>query len=142
MIEKDTIRLLRECDAGIKMGVDSINDVLDYVGDKEMYRLLKSCAEGHERLGDELRACLERYGDEGKEMGIYPVHLRRSVLLGGEEIKLTEGEFRLFCCLFENRGRYVSREDLHKAVWQGEGDEGVVNVYVHYLLTKLEKNGQ
>ena len=67
MIEKDTVRLLRECDAGIKMGVDSINDVLDYVGDKELYRLLKTCGEGHERLGDELRACLERYGDEGKD---------------------------------------------------------------------------
>lgn len=89
-----------------------------------------------------LRAVLKLYGDESKEMGIYPVHSRRSVLLGGEEIKLTEGEFRLFCCLFENRGRYISREDLHKAVWQGEGDEGVVNVYVHYLRTKLEKNGQ
>lgn len=28
MIEQDTIRLLRECDAGIKMGVSSIDDVL------------------------------------------------------------------------------------------------------------------
>jgi len=31
MIEKDTIKLLRECDAGVKMGVSSINDVLGYV---------------------------------------------------------------------------------------------------------------
>ena len=31
MIEQDTIRLLRECDAGIKMGVSSIDDVFDYV---------------------------------------------------------------------------------------------------------------
>ena len=30
MIESDTIKLLRECDAGIKMGVASIDDVLDY----------------------------------------------------------------------------------------------------------------
>ena len=29
MIEQDTIRLLRECDAGIKMGVSSIDDVFD-----------------------------------------------------------------------------------------------------------------
>lgn len=28
MIEKDTIKLLRECDAGVKMGVSSIDDVL------------------------------------------------------------------------------------------------------------------
>lgn len=31
MIEQDTIRLLRECDAGIKMGVSSIDEVLEYV---------------------------------------------------------------------------------------------------------------
>jgi len=28
MIEQDTIKLLRECDAGVKMGVASIEDVL------------------------------------------------------------------------------------------------------------------
>ena len=29
MIENDTICLLRECDAGIKMGITSIEDVID-----------------------------------------------------------------------------------------------------------------
>ena len=29
MVEQDTIRLLRECDAGVKMGISSIDDVLD-----------------------------------------------------------------------------------------------------------------
>ena len=36
MIEQDTIRLLRECDAGIKMGVSSIDEVLDYVNSDEL----------------------------------------------------------------------------------------------------------
>ena len=27
MVEQDTIKLLRECDAGVKMGVSSIDDV-------------------------------------------------------------------------------------------------------------------
>ena len=31
MISPDTIKLLRECDAGIKMGVSSIDEVLGYV---------------------------------------------------------------------------------------------------------------
>ena len=34
MIENDTVRLLRECDAGIKMGVASINDVIDGINDR------------------------------------------------------------------------------------------------------------
>ena len=31
MIEQDTIKLLRECDAGVKMGVTSIDDVFEHV---------------------------------------------------------------------------------------------------------------
>lgn len=40
MIESDTIKLLRECDAGIKMGVASIDEVLNYVHDKTLGRYL------------------------------------------------------------------------------------------------------
>ena len=36
MIEPDTIKLLRECDAGIKMGTASIADVLDKVNDAKL----------------------------------------------------------------------------------------------------------
>ena len=31
MIEKDTVRLLRECDSGAKMGISAIDDVMDHV---------------------------------------------------------------------------------------------------------------
>ena len=31
MIEQDTVRLLRECDAGVKMGVDAIEQTLPHV---------------------------------------------------------------------------------------------------------------
>ena len=31
MVESDTIKLLRECDAGVKMGVKSIEDVIPSV---------------------------------------------------------------------------------------------------------------
>ena len=40
MIEQDTVRLLRECDAGVKMGVDSLEDVLDRVRDNTLQTLL------------------------------------------------------------------------------------------------------
>ena len=66
MIEKDTIRLLRECDAGVKMGISSIDDVLEHVTDKKFLQLLKDCKECHEQLEDEIRAHLNRFDDEGK----------------------------------------------------------------------------
>lgn len=66
MIEQDTVKMLRECDAGIRMGVDSINDVIDRVDDESFKRCLAECKTGHEKLGDEIRVELDRFGDDGK----------------------------------------------------------------------------
>lgn len=66
----------------------------------------------------------------------------RHALLFGEKIKLTEVEYKLLFELLSTKGEYVSRESLLKKVW-GEGfDSGVVNVYVHYLRNKLERDGR
>lgn len=67
MIEKDTIRLLRECDAGVKMGTASIDDVLEYVHSSELRRLLSDCKKEHNKLDTEIQSLLEKYKDEGKE---------------------------------------------------------------------------
>lgn len=67
MIEQDTIRLLRECDAGIKMGVTSIDDVMAYVSSEDLKRILTSCKNSHIILKDEIQNLLESYHDEGKE---------------------------------------------------------------------------
>ena len=66
MIEQDTIKLLRECDAGIKMGVASIEDVLGHVSSDKMEQKLTQCKDSHEQLQMELQQLLGKYGDEGK----------------------------------------------------------------------------
>lgn len=67
MIEQDTIKLLRECDAGIKMGISSINDVLDYVHDNTLQNYLTDCKNSHENLNTEIQTLLDKFHDEGKE---------------------------------------------------------------------------
>lgn len=67
MIENDTIKLLKECNAGIKMGVSSIEEVLDNVGDADLQALLSQNLAEHQRLGGETHELLERYGEAGKE---------------------------------------------------------------------------
>ena len=42
MIEQDTIRLLRECDAGIKMGISAIDEVMKYVKNEELKKVLQN----------------------------------------------------------------------------------------------------
>lgn len=67
MIEKDTVRLLRECDAGIKMGVSSIDDVIDYASDSKLRTLLTDSRNNHETLKSEVQNLLDKYHDDGKE---------------------------------------------------------------------------
>lgn len=67
MIQQDTIKLLRECDAGIKMGVDSIDEVREYAKSSELKAALTECKRKHENLKDELQQALDRFGDDGKD---------------------------------------------------------------------------
>lgn len=66
MIEQDTIRLLRECDAGIQMGVSAIDDVLERVQAPDMYRRLSACKRAHESLKTEINVMLADCRDDGK----------------------------------------------------------------------------
>ena len=67
MIEQDTIKLLRECDAGIAMGISAITDVYDKAKSEKLKKALLECKIQHEELKAELEAALERFGDDGKE---------------------------------------------------------------------------
>ena len=66
MVEQDTVKLLRECDAGVKMGVSSIDDVLDYVHAEKLKKRLSDCKDEHEKLEREIQSLLDKYHDDGK----------------------------------------------------------------------------
>lgn len=68
--KEDTIRLLRECDAGIKMGTSSIREVIPSTENEKLKQILQECVYRHERLGKEVETALERFGDEGKDPGL------------------------------------------------------------------------
>ena len=70
MIEQDTIKLLRECDAGVKMGTSSIEDVLDNVRSKKLEKLLTDCKNEHKKLDGEIQQLLDKYKDDGKEPAV------------------------------------------------------------------------
>ncbi len=66
MIEQDTIKLLRECDAGVKMGISSIDDVLEHVRKEDFKQKLTKCKDEHEDLQIKILQELQRYQDDGK----------------------------------------------------------------------------
>ncbi|MCD7810885.1 MAG: hypothetical protein LUG91_03380 [Ruminococcus sp.] len=67
MIEQDTVRLLRECDAGIRMGITSIDDLLEYTKSDVLKNRLMGCREAHGKLQDDINEQLHRFHDSGKE---------------------------------------------------------------------------
>lgn len=66
-MEDDTIKLLRECNAGIKMGVSSIDEILDETTDPKLMQMLEDVKEKHKRLGSETHRLLNDYDDAGKD---------------------------------------------------------------------------
>lgn len=70
MIEQDTIRLLHECDAGIKMGIESIDEVLEFVSDHSLKECLMESRNDNLKMQGEIQVLLEQFHDEGKEPGV------------------------------------------------------------------------
>ena len=85
MIEQDTIKLLRECDAGVKMGISSIDDVLDHVKKEDFRKKLHKCRQEHEDLQIKILQELEKYRDDGKD----PNPIAKSMSWMKTNLKLT-----------------------------------------------------
>ena len=67
MVEQDTIRLLRECDSGIKMGITAIDEVMDHVKGDNLRGILHDSKSESQRLQCDLQKVLDDYHDDGKE---------------------------------------------------------------------------
>jgi len=65
------------------------------------------------------------------------------VVLQDEEIALSPKEYKLLLYLLEHQGRVVPRTQLLHAVWgiNFDNSTNVVDVYISYLRSKIEKQG-
>ncbi len=66
-MREDTIKLLRECNQGIKMGISALDDVMEHVKDTQLKEVLMRSRKEHSRLGDETHKYLNEYQDDDKE---------------------------------------------------------------------------
>ncbi len=67
MIEHDTIELMRECDAGIQMGIAAIDEVKDHAKSPAFSSMLDAYQREYAELQNELQGILHTYHDEGKD---------------------------------------------------------------------------
>ena len=68
--------------------------------------------------------------------------VKRSVVLGGKDIKLTAKEFDLLQLFVTNRGTVFSREQMLETVWKYDyaGDARTVDVHIRRLREKIERD--
>ena len=71
----DTIKLLRECNAGIKMGTDAFKKVLPRVKSQDLKRKIESANDRHCELGDLTHSMLTDLGADTK-----PPHAIASIM--------------------------------------------------------------
>ncbi|MBC5997771.1 hypothetical protein EAI30_12675 [Romboutsia ilealis] len=87
MPSDDTIKLLNECNAGIKMGVESINEVIDRVKNDDLRNILNKYLEDNKNLGDKTHEYLNQFHDSGKE----PNPIAKTMSWFKTNIKLLQG---------------------------------------------------
>ena len=46
MVQEDTIKILKECNSGVKMGVSSIEEILDNVQNSQLKKILSDIQDG------------------------------------------------------------------------------------------------
>lgn len=75
----------------------------------------------------------------GTELSLWEETL--SAVVHGKSVQLKAKEFALLKCLYDNRNKIVTKENLFLAVWGDEcyGD-GTLNVHIRKLREKLEEN--
>lgn len=66
MNKQNTIKLLRECDVGIKMGIIAIDEVISHIKNEEFHDKLFSYKQEYNGLQSEIQSLLDKFRDEGK----------------------------------------------------------------------------
>ena len=95
MIEEDTIKLLRECDSGSKMGISSIEDVLMYVNSETLKQHLLNSKKEHESINTRIQELLDNYQDEGKNpnliiQGMSKVKTKMELIMNESDCKIAD----------------------------------------------------
>ena len=135
MIEQDTVKLLRECDAGVKMGIASIDDVLPHVQAEEMKQLLQTCKREHEQLASRIETALSKYHDDGKEPN--PIAKGMSWMKTNVKLSLDESDATIACLMTD--GCNMGVKSLNKYLNQYEAADEHTKDITKRLINLEEK---
>ena len=96
-MNQDTVKLLRECNAGIKMGESAMKRVIPKVKNENMKKALETCRATHTELGNKTHSLLKENGEDTK-----PPHAIASVMSDAKitvKLLMNESDSEIACLM-------------------------------------------
>lgn len=110
MESNDTIKLLKECEAGTQMAVSAIEEIAPRVENEKFKELLAESREHHEKLRDEIHDFLEKEGFQDKEPSLMAQSM--SYLKSNFKMQMKESDHTAADLIVE--GCHMGIRSLHK----------------------------
>lgn len=66
-VSQDTVELLKECDAGCKMAIDSMEQIAKYVSDDQLKTIIQKYNGAHIKMEEDIHRMLNNIGAEGQD---------------------------------------------------------------------------
>lgn len=131
----DSIELLKECDAGTKMAISSLDEVLEKVNDPHMKQILTESKGHHEKLRNEIFDQLMRKDSEEKE----PNPLAKSMSWLKTNMKLGMDDSDATVADLITDGCDMGIKSLHRYLNQYKAANDDAKDFCHRLVTIEEE---
>ena len=130
-MENDTTHLLKECDAGAKMAISSIDEILEKVCDINLKGLLQESKRQHEKLCEEIHSLLLQHKSEEQE----PDPMAKGMSWLKTNLKMTMNNSDATVADLITDGCNMGVKSLHKYLNQYQAaDEASKNICKHLAL--------
>lgn len=131
----DTINLLKECSAGIKMGAATLEDVIPHIKSEKLKQSLESCRETHKKLEHEMQTMLENHNLKDQE----PNTLASTMSWMKTHMKLTFDESDKSLADLLTDGCNMGVKSLTKYLNEYENAESETKDFAKRLINSEEK---
>ena len=138
MSTKETVAILRECDAGVKMALASLDDVWEHVQHAELRAIINTTRAQHQSVGREVQQLLDEYG--GKEKDPNPVARKMSAVMTRTKLGLDKSDAAVAKLLLE--GCDMGVQSLHHYLNRYRGAEVPARALCRTLVAIEEQLGR
>lgn len=135
IVNNDTIQLLKECDSGTKMAVESINEIFDKVEATELRDVLNESRMHHEKLGNELHSLLLEYNSEEQD----PAPMAKGMSWLKTNFKMAMDESDATIANLITDGCNMGTKSLYKYLNQYSGADNTSKDICHRLISIEDK---